>query len=219
MNFPLSTFLIIMMLALIPSTIATVESINYPAANDIISETHRIKLDVTSDASSTDCWFSYNKVKNVSVNCNGTSLVNLPNADGTYQLTVIDDLGSNVIQNVTVVKEESIMSVAILFSSIIVMIISVFMILVIIHDIATLNFTFKKLALCYALAFTYLILYQLCLEYMNLPSLMQWLDMFLQFIGWGLFILSTIAYIISFFYQLTTKKKNVIDNDKGGKLW
>lgn len=93
-------FLILAITLLLPLSSAAFNITN-PSANDIItSPTIFVNL---SSGSALDCYFNYNNVKNVSINCNGVTMVTIPSVDGTYNLTFGESYPASVetVQQIT----------------------------------------------------------------------------------------------------------------------
>lgn len=192
--------LIVALLCLIclsTGVLGAVNSINYPAPNDIIPETARIKLDVSSSAADTGCVFSYDNVKNVSVSCNGVSLVNLPNADGTYQIKVTNGSGDScVTQYVTVSKP----------SGSVVLFIYLFSFFLIFGIGLSFFWTFIRLVLVkvglmdvtigLVLYFAILFDYQLALDYIGIPFLISWLDLTITIGMWTAALIPIVLWLI-----------------------
>jgi len=185
---------------------ASMTSINYPVANDIISETARVKLDVSSSGSS-GCYFNYNNIKNVSIGCNGVSLVDLPNGNGDYNITVGDNAGSSITQVVTVRRMTGSVVVFIYLISLIILMGIVFDVFYLLGKAVQLNVSLYDIGVSYALAFGLMIDYQLAVEYIRIPFLVDWLNICLTSSLWMLMVGGTGLFAFSFVKNLTDKNK------------
>lgn len=202
----LLSLLIVLCILLSYSAMAVVQSINYPAPNDIISETARIRLSVTSTDTSSTCYFNYDNVKNVSVACNGTTLVNLPNADNTYRIIVGDEDGSSINQQVTVVKAQGVLVTAIYILDIIIILACFFILIYTIDKFSQLDVTMIDLGMSWTALFGLFLSYQLSLEYLNMPFMLDWLNLILNTCTYSLGIISLIGFIVSAIHRATTSK-------------
>jgi hypothetical protein len=184
-------------------------SINYPAPNDIISTGSRIRLNVTSDGFSTNCYFNYDNVSNQSVACDGVSLVNMPNADETYRIKVGDGAGNYISQQVTIQKPDGIMVMFVTLLTVVVLCVMIFMTVSQVVKLATFNMKMLDLVICLCLYLVFLFVYQLNVEYMSVPFIMDYLDLFLN---WALYIFAVFApmnYLICIIVRMFKKKKNL----------
>lgn len=191
---------------------AAITSINYPYNNDIIPNTARIQLNISSSGS-TGCVFYYDTPTgtvafNQSIACNGVSLVNLPNAEGAYNLTVEDSAASTQTITVTVDKPAGILITAIYILTFFLFLSMLFLIILNIARLATFSMTIFDVAISLSVYFGMLILYQLSIEYINVPFFIGWLDLIqLGNIGWLFVAFPIIAFFVSFTYKGTQKKK------------
>ena len=185
---------------------AAITSINYPVANDIISETARVKLDVSSSGSS-NCYFNYNNVKNVSVSCNGVSLVDLPNGNGDYNITVGDNSSSSITQVVSVRRMTGSVVVFIYLLSILTLMGIVFDIFYLFGKAVDMSVTLYDLGISYSLAFGLMIDYQLAVEYIRIPFLIDWLNICVTTSLWMLMVGGTSLFAFSFIYNYMKKNK------------
>ena len=189
-------FVVLCLICLSTGVLGAVETINYPAPNDIIPETARIRLDVSSDAADEGCVFSYDNVKNVSVSCNGVSLVNLPNADGTYLLRVTNGSGSCVSQYVTVSKPSGAVVLFIYILSYFVIFgigLALFWVLI---RLVLLKCGLIYVAISLCLYFALIFDYQLALDYVNIPFLMSWLNLFQDIGLWTAVFIPLVLWLV-----------------------
>jgi hypothetical protein len=201
-------FALLAALLLAGSVSSEVLSINNPAPNEVISETARIRLSVSSTETSSGCYFNYNNVRNVSVDCNGTTLVNLPNADGVYQLNVGDSEGTGVTQYVIVKKPTGAIVVLVYTLGLGLMLALLFLLFRMIIRTALLEYNVYDLFTAWGVLFAYMITYQLMLEYVNASFIIGWADLFMNYGGfWILTTLSTTSYAICAIARATRKKR------------
>ena len=186
---------------------ADIVSINYPSPNDIISESSRVRLDVTSNGTSANCYFNYDDIKNVSVACNGVSLVNFPSKSETYRIRVGDDAGSYITQQVTINKSDGVLPTVVIVFAIVIMMLMFFMFFHILGKLIVMEVGLYDLAITYVIIFGYFLVYQLMLDVVNLPFLLTWLDLFSKISLWFLSIFTLISFVVCFIYRATSKKK------------
>jgi hypothetical protein len=198
---------ILFLLVLSSLVSADILSINYPAPNDIISESSRVRLDVTSNGTSSNCYFNYDDIKNVSIDCNGISLVNFPAKSETYRIRVGDDAGSYITQQVTINKENGVLPTVIIIFAIVIMMLMFFMFFHILGRLLVFEVGLYDAAITYVIIFGYFLVYQLMIDVVNLPFLISWLDIFKNISLWFMSIFTLIAYVVCFIYRVTTKKK------------
>ena len=211
----------ILSIMIIGTASAGVDSINYPRNNDIISETARINLNVSSTAVS-NCVFYYTTSNgavpyNQSVLCNGISLVNLPNADGNYNISVQADGGSSVTNVITVDKPNGILITLIYVLTFFVLFSGLFFFVINLAKLATVSTTIFDVALSWSIYFGVLISYQMVIEYSNVPFIIGWLDLMRVIGGWVLFVLPLIAFFITFFFKGMKKKSLPSIKDMTGR--
>lgn len=193
----------------LPLTVADVLSINYPAANDIISESSRIRLNVTSNGTSDGCYFTYDGTKNQSVSCNGISLVNMPNADETYRIRVTDNAGSYVDQQLTIKKPAPSTTNFLFLITVLLLCGSLFLLFYLLKKLVTLDMRWFDLAVSFVFFFAFLIVYQLDLEYLNIPFIFDYLDVFFQGSIYALVVFPVIAYFVCGTARSFKKKKHL----------
>lgn len=215
-------FLIILSFMIIPSISSIVDNINYPYNNDIISYSARIQLNVSSSAS-TGCYFTYSTslgpaLYNQSVECNGISLVDLPNANGEYNLTVTDDVSDSQTITIKVEKPAGILVTMIYFFSFLILLFMLFIFIINLAKLATINFTIFDVAKSLTIYFGLLISYQLVIEYVGVPFIIDWLDLIRSISGWIMVVLPIISFFITFFVKGTKKKKMLSIQEMTGSL-
>ena len=186
---------------------ADVLSINYPAPNDIISESARIRLNVTSNGTSSDCLFSYDNVSNQSVGCNGVSLVDMPNADETYRVRVTDDGGSYVDQQVTIMKPSATTVNFVYGLTIFLLCGVVFWIFYLIKRFAMTMIKWFDVAISTCIYIVFLIVYQLIWEYINVPFILDYMDLFFTGSIYVLLVFPLIGFFVCGSIRSMKKKK------------
>jgi len=186
---------------------ADVLSINYPAPNDIISESARIRLNVTSNGTSADCLFSYDNVSNQSVGCNGVSLVDMPNADETYRVRVTDDSGSYVDQQVTIMKPSAITVNFIYGLTIFLLCSVVFWIFYLIKKLAMIMIKWFDVAISTCVYIVFLIVYQLNWEYINVPFILDYMNLFFTGSLYVLLVFPLVGFFVCGSIRSMKKKK------------
>lgn len=186
---------------------ADVLSINYPAPNDIISESARVRLNVTSNGTSANCVFSYDNVSNQSVGCNGVSLVDMPNADETYRIRVTDSAGSFVDQQVTIQKPSPVTSNFVYVLTILVLCGVVFWVFYLIRKLAEVNLRWFDVAISICFYIIFLIVFQLNWEYVNVPFILDYLDLFFDASIYVLVVFPLIAFFVCGSIRSMKKKK------------
>jgi hypothetical protein len=201
----------------IPLVCADVLSINYPAPNDIISQSAKIRLNVTSNGTSADCLFSYDNVSNTSVSCNGISLVDLPNADATYRIRVTDGDGSFVDQQVTIMKPQGTTIFFIYTLTVIVLASIIFMIVLLISKLATFETNLYHVAISLVLYFVFLITYQLNLEYIAASFILDYITTFFSAMSWVLIVFPILNYVICLLVRTFQKKKIPSVQEQNGR--
>ena len=179
-----------------PLVSASVLEISYPAPNDIISNSARVRLQVVSSFNSSNCYFSYDEVYNQTVVCNGTTLVNLPNADETYRIRVGDDSGSYVDQQLTIQKPSPSVTNFDMALTIIILCGLVAMIIYSIARFVKLETNIRDLIVSLCLAICFIIIYQLNLEYINTPFIFDYLDLFMTNGLWILVVFMLVNYFV-----------------------
>ena len=179
-----------------PFSEATVLEISYPAPNDIISNSARVRLQVVSTGNSSNCYFNYDEVYNQTVECNGTTLVNLPNADETYRIRVGDDAGSYVDQQLTVQKPSPNVTNFVMALTIIILCSLLAMIIYSIARFVKLETNIKDLIVSLCLALGFILVYQLNLEYINTPFVFDYLDLFMSNGLWILVVFMLVNYFV-----------------------
>ena len=179
-----------------PFSEATVLEISYPAPNDIISNSARVRLQVVSTFNSSNCYFNYDEVYNQTVECNGTTLVNLPNADETYRIRVGDVEGSYVDQQLTVQKPSPNVTNFVMALTIIILCSLLAMIIYSIARFVKLETNIKDLIVSLCLALGFILVYQLNLEYINTPFVFDYLDLFMSNGLWILVVFMLVNYFV-----------------------
>ena len=179
-----------------PFSEATVLEISYPAPNDIISNSARVRLQVVSTGNSSNCYFNYDEVYNQTVECNGTTLVNLPNADETYRIRVGDVEGSYVDQQLTVQKPSPNVTNFVMALTIIILCSLLAMIIYSIARFVKLETNIKDLIISLCLSLGFILVYQLNLEYINTPFVFDYLDLFMSNGLWILVVFMLVNYFV-----------------------
>jgi len=196
-----------MILLMFSSVSADILSINYPAPNDIISEGSRIQVNVTSDGFSAGCYFNYDDVYNQSISCDGTSIVNMPNADETYRIKVGDNAGNYITQQVTIQKPSGIMVMFVYTITMIILCLMIFGTVALLIKLATYDMKVLDLCISLCLYVVYLIIYQLNLEYIGVPFIMNYLNLFLTTSLWIFVVFAPINYVVCVIIRSFKKKK------------
>ena len=179
-----------------PFSEASVLEISYPAPNDIISNSARVRLQVVSTFNSSNCYFNYDEVINQSIACNGTTLVNLPNADETYRIRVGDVEGSYVDQQLTVQKPSPNVTNFVMALTIIILCSLLAMIIYSIARFVKLETNIKDLIISLCLSLGFILVYQLNLEYINTPFVFDYLDLFMSNGLWILVVFMLVNYFV-----------------------
>lgn len=189
--------------------LGTVEQIVYPAPNDIISESSRVRLNVLSSDNSSDCVFSYDDTYNQSVSCNGTSLVNLPSVSETYRIRVTDSDSSFVDQQLTIAKPIGGVAVFVYALTLLVLIAWLYFFVLTIVKSALLEVGVYHLLAVIIVFFLFLFVYQLNLDYVNSPFILGWLDLFLNIFNYVILVFSFLSFVVCSIVR-SFKKKNVL---------
>lgn len=207
----------LLMIFLFPLISSAITSIDYPYNNDTLSYTSRINLQVNS-AGSSNCYFNYDNVHNVSIACSG-GLVDLPNADGTYMIYVGDDAGSQKNIQVHIVKPSGIL-IAFLYALVIIFVLGMLFIFVInLAKLATFSTTVYSVAISWSFFFGMLLTYQLILEYSAVPNIINLLDQIRSISMWIAVVFPLIALVVTMFKKGTDKRKPIsIEDLTGGNL-
>lgn len=211
----LALFLLLILLAL-PGINAQVDLIEYPANNEIIYQTSRIKLNVSTTLGS-DCYFNYNNVRNQTISCDGVSLVDLPPGNGVYNITVGDN-ESSLVQSVIVRKPSGSMVIFTYVFTFLIVAVLLFYFIVLLAKLASFSVGIYDLAANFALYFGLLFCNQLALEYVPVPLFLDWVNFFVGNLGWTSVVFPSIAYFISFFIQLFSKKDGLSVQEYNGKV-
>lgn len=185
---------------------ASVLYINYPAPNDIISESARIRLNVSSSVNSSDCFFSYDGVRNQSVGCDGVSLVNLPNADETYRIRVTDSDGSYVDQQLTILKPAAGVVNFVYAITIIILCGLIYMIVYLIGRLVSFETDVRDTTISLCLLLAFVIIYQLNLEYISVPFILDYMDVFMSVGLWIMSVFVIVNYLVCMTYRAFKKK-------------
>lgn len=198
---------LLMVLLLMPSLVsAGIESINYPAPNDVIPETKNIRLNLTSSLLTENCTFSYDGIRNQTVACNGISRVDLPNADGAYQIKVTDGSGNSIGQYVFIEKPTGVLVLVIYGLSYFLIFGIVVSFLRLLLRLLLFKIGLSDMLISLGLYFLLLFDYQLVLEYINIPFLVDWLDLLIDWGGWISIIFALLFWIICVFVRAGKKK-------------
>lgn len=189
---------------------AAVSKINYPRDNDILIYSQGVNLNVSSSGS-TNCVFFYATTTgivpyNQSVLCNGLTLVNLPSADGIYNITVQDDAGSSQTNTITISKPSGILVTFIYAVSFLIVLSMLFIFILNLAKFIIADTTIYNVAVSWTVYFGLLISYQLSQEYLNIPLVMSWIDLFMSVGGWLLVVFPVIAFVVSFIKKGVDKK-------------
>jgi hypothetical protein len=189
---------------------ATVNSIDYPYNNDVLTYSSRIHLEVTSTAETT-CYANYNNVHNVTVNCNGVTFFDLPNSNGNYTINVIGDSGSSKSVYVQVQKDRSILTSAfyIVFLLILMGIITIFV--TTLGRMITFTYTLLELGTSLGLYFAVLFMYWVSIEYITIPFITDFTEKFIYWLGFPLILIPVIAMILSIFFGESKKAEQKIN--------
>lgn len=207
MNKTLFLLLICMILLGSNNVLGQILSINYPQPNAVVSQTSRVNLNVSSDGSSTTCILLIDGYSNTSVLCNGLTTVNLPNADGDYILTVVDEDDTSVTQHVYIVKPVGAMAIIIHLSSFVIMLLMIFLIFLLLLKFVQLRLNLYHVLVCWASFALFLFFYQLTLEYLNMGLLINWFNLLLKPLGWVMVVASALLYFaVSMINTLKTGK-------------
>jgi hypothetical protein len=194
---------------------AEIQSINYPAPNQVITRTKNVPLNITSDASS-DCYFSYSEGANVSVSCNGVTLVDFPSADGNYIIKVGDSSDNWIKQHVNIVKPSGAISAVIYFSVFALILLMFFLLFVLLVALAKFNVNIYHVMACWGSYFLFMFMYQMAMEYASMPFLLDWMDMILYVSGYMMIVGSLILYIVISSINSFIQRKNCFLPDWDG---
>lgn len=201
-------YFFLFILILLPLINAGIDSIDYPYNNDTLSYTSRIPLEVSSSGS-TGCYFNYDHIHNVTVECEGVSLVDLPNSDGSYMLYVGDDAGSQTSIQINIVKPSGILITFLYALCVVILIGMLFVFVINIAKLATFSMTIYNLVISWSFFFALLITYQLILEYSAVPFIIDWLDLIMSISMWVVVVFPLIALLITMIKKGTDKKKPI----------
>lgn len=204
-------YLLIVLLALpsIPTASAALTRLNYPRDNDIITYTNNVEINITS-AGSSNCVLYYQTSLgivpyNQSVVCNGISSVDLPNANGLYNISIADDAGDIITHNIEIKKPVGILITSIYIITFLIFLGLFFMTFLLMAKLAILNVTIYNILTSLALFFGVLIMYQFNQEFTTLPFIIDWLDITIS-LGWIFVIWPIAAFFISFFVNAIKKR-------------
>ena len=190
------------------AVLGQVLSINYPQPNQVISQTSRLPLNVSSDLGSSSCIFLVDGYSNTSVVCDGITTVNLPNADGEYLLTVIDQAGDSVTQHVYVSKPMGAMAIIIYLATFALMIWMIFLTFWILLKFAQSKVNIFHVMVCWGSYAIFLFFYQLALEYANVAFLISWFELTIQPLGWIMVVASLSFYLVNSMVNTLKTGKN-----------
>lgn len=217
-------FFTILILLTLNLASASIDSINFPYGNDVLTYSNNIPLDVSSSGS-TGCVFFYDSPTgyvpyNQSIDCNGITYVNLPNADGVYNISVMDDATDSIQQTLTISRPSGILVTFIYALSIFLLGAMLFIFVLILAKTAVGDVTIYNLGLSWAFYFTLFATYQLILEYANIPFIVGRIDLLLTISSWLVVVFPVIAFLISVIIKSTIKKQplSVQEITGGGKF-
>ena len=215
---PLFRVILFLAILTIPYLVsAQIDTIEYPANNEIITQSQNIKLNITSTAGS-NCYFNYNHVRNVSVDCEGVTLINLPSGNGVYNLTVGDD-DNSITHVVTVRRPSGDIFLIVYVLTLIVILLLIFYLILLLAKLAMFTIGLYDVAISLGLYFTLLYLYQLAIEYMTITYFLDWLQLFIQILAWPTFILPLIGFVVCFIVRAFQKKGKLTVEDYNGKVF
>jgi|TARA_Y100000310_G_scaffold193850_1_gene193801 hypothetical protein len=216
-------FMVLSILLSLTIVSAGITSINYPYDNDIITHSLNIPLDVSSSAS-TNCVLYYDSSTgavpyNQSVGCSGITEIDLPNANGVYNLTISDDAGSTKKIKITLEKPEGILITAIYILTFAILLGMLFIFIITLAKISVVDLNVYNVAVSLTFYFALLISYQLNQEYANVPFILDWLDLLIKMGGYLLVVVPLVGFVITLIIK-STKKGDVVDTRDltGGKL-
>lgn len=212
---PQSFMLVLLLLLAITPVLASVDFIEYPAPNEIIYQSSRIKLNVSTTLGQ-DCYFNYNNVRNQTINCDGISLVDLPSGNGVYNITVGDN-ETSITQSVIVRRPSGDMVIFTYIFTFLIVATLLFYVIVLLAKLASFSIGIYDLAANYALYFGLLFCYQLALEYVPIPLFLDWVQFFMTNLAWTAIVLPGVGYLICFFIRLFSKKGMDVQ-DYNGKV-
>lgn len=200
---------------------ASVNSINFPYDNGIITYSHNVELDVSSTASS-DCVFFYETAGgiigyNQTVVCNGVTSVIFPSSNGIYNITVMDGAGSSQTNTVIIDKPSGILITLIYTLSFFILLAMLFIFVINLAKFAMLDTTIYNVAISWTVYFGLLIAYQLNLEYGQVPFVLNWLELIMSIGGWLMFFFPLLAFVISIIKKGFDKKQPLSPQEITGR--
>lgn len=193
--FTILTILTVFTVFCIATASAGIDSINYPYADDLITSP-KFQLDVTSTASS-NCYFNYDHIHNVTVACNGLTTVRIPAVDGTYNITVGDDGGSTITQQITLDQPEGYVIVIFILIFFLLLAGVIFSILNVAGHFLNLDADIKDLSISWISYFAVLAFYGLSLTYFNDFMIVDLMETFMSIGIWTHILIPLVAFILS----------------------
>jgi len=202
---------------------AAITSIDYPVDNGYITHTNNVALEVSSSGS-TNCVLYYSTQygivpENHSIACSGVTPVNFPSVDGTINITVEDDAGSTVTNTVIITRPGGLLVTFIYAFSILVILAIIFILVLNIAKLAVMDVTVYNVLVSLTAFFALLLAYQLNINYINVPFMTNWLDLFIDFSGWVMVVFPLIAFFITMFVKAVTKKRLLTPQEMTGGLY
>lgn len=210
-------FFIFAMVILLPMTSAAFNITN-PSPNDFItSPTIFVNL---SSGTALDCYFNYNNVKNVSVNCNGVTMVKIPSVDGVYNLTFGESYPASVetVQQITLKMPSGL--VIVLYSLIFFVIVFslIFLFLYAFGKLVTIDMDLLDVCLNIGVFFVLLFYQTLQMQYMGSAYIDDWMLFIIDISIWTNVIFPILALLITMIWGpfLRMKYPNLFARMPGG---
>lgn len=168
----------------------------HPANNEIITSPS-VYLNLQSGTAQ-DCFFNYNGVKNVSVSCDGITMVRLPPVSGVYNLTVIETFPGTqtTTREITLSMPSGIVITSYSFLFITLLFCLVFLALYAFGKLVTLEFDLLDLCLNIGAFFALLFFQAMNLQYFGSEYINDWLLLIIKISTWTNVILPFLAIIM-----------------------
>lgn len=168
----------------------------HPSNNDILTSPS-IYLNVSGNAQ--DCLFNYNNVQNISVNCNGLTMIRLPAVDGTYNLTVIETYPGSTSQTrqITLHIPSGLLVTTYTVLFIGLSFILIFLFLYAFGRLISLDFDLLDLCLNVGLYFALLMFQAMNLQYLGSEFINDWVLWIIHYAVYTNVVLPIIAFFIT----------------------
>lgn len=194
--------LVVVSLMLVTTVSASVDSIDYPYNNQILTSP-TIDLEI-STTGSTSCYWNYNNVHNESIACSGGK-IRLPTVEGNYSIYVSDDTGDSKNISVSLVYPNGFVIIFFNFVFIFICFEMLGLLLWTLLHFIEINIDAKDLILNISSYFGVWAFYILGLEYLGNPFISDFTLFLIEVGAITTVLIPIIGFVVSYVKQNTTK--------------